>query len=116
MDNNNCKTTKRGLRIKKMNNNNCTMEVLEVSDSMFDSNEISYLVSNLVEEKPKHRCALCCKDTNRLNQGFHSLENVNENFLICDSCFAQTPRILIPTVLLSYYSSLRAKAGIVGIN
>ena len=97
-------------------NNNCTMEVLEVSENFFDSNEIAHLVSNIAEEKPKHRCVLCCKGTNKLNQGFHSLESVNENFLVCDSCFAETPRVLIPTVLLSYYSSLRAKAGLVGIN
>ena len=99
-------------------NNNCTMEVLEVSENFFDSNEISYLISNIEEEKPKHRCAQCCKATNILNQGFHSMESLNTNdfFLICDTCFAKTPRILIPTVLLSYYSSLRAKAGLVGIN
>lgn len=101
-----------------MNTNDMTLEVVETSidNSLFNDQEISFLISNLSPVQKIHRCSICCVKTNRLNQGFHHMTEVKENFLVCDACFASTSRVLIPTVLLGYYTKLRQQQGLMGIN
>lgn len=97
------------------NKNDCTMEVIEVSDNMFDSNEIGYLLSNISEVKPSHRCDLCCSDVRTvLNPVFNSVGITD--MLSCDACFSLTPRVEIPSVFLSHYIKVRSNLGIMGIN